>query len=340
MRSWGATPKRWSGVLVAAFVCVVTAFSSGIDSVEAIAIAVPRATTPETAAEHPLAMRPGEPVSAQVASSLLSQLAIAPEQATNSYDRDYFGSWTDADRDRCNTRKEVLLAEATSAPQASASCKLSGGSWSSAFDAVHTIDSSKFDVDHMVPLKEAWVSGAHGWSLATLRSYANDLGYEHSLVAVTASSNRSKGDQDPAEWMPSNRDFVCEYVARWVAVKYRWSLSADPAEATVLRTTLDRCGAVEVAEPARAEIAAGNVAAVVEAVQTGAVQPNSTQAVVFANCDALRAVFAGGVAALPGAQNLVSGAPRASRVPITIDAATYEANRAKDRDRDGVACEQ
>jgi hypothetical protein len=63
-----------------------------------------------------------------------------------------------------------------------------------------TTNASGFDVDHFVPLAEAWDSGAANWDSATRQAFANDLDFSMSLIAVTASSNRSKSDRDPAEW--------------------------------------------------------------------------------------------------------------------------------------------
>ncbi|MGH9042248.1 MAG: lamin tail domain-containing protein, partial [Acidimicrobiia bacterium] len=70
-----------------------------------------------------------------------------------------------------------------------------------------------------------------------------DLDYDRSLIAVSASSNRSKSDQDPAEWMPPRREAWCQFASDWVAVKVRWNLSANQTEVTALRTALGTCGA-------------------------------------------------------------------------------------------------
>jgi hypothetical protein len=110
----------------------------------------------------------------------------------------------------------------------------------------------------MVPLKEAWESGAHSWNSATRTSFANDLAYEHSLIAVSARSNRSKSDRDPNNWMPATSSFHCQYVGRWIAVKYRWSLAVDPAEKNFLESKVASCGsAADVAAPQKASVAAG-----------------------------------------------------------------------------------
>lgn len=93
----------------------------------------------------------------------------------------------------------------------------------------------------MGPLAEAWDSGASTWSAAQREAYANDLGADASLVAVTARSNRSKSDQDPAQWLPPAPEVHCRYVAEWVGTKLRWALSADEAEAEALREVAAGC---------------------------------------------------------------------------------------------------
>jgi hypothetical protein len=91
----------------------------------------------------------------------------------------------------------------------------------------------------MVSLAEAWDSGARAWTAATRQRFANDLGDSRALVAVTASANRSKGDRDPAEWMPDKRR--CLYVRQYVATKLRWSLEVDGAEKRFLGARAASC---------------------------------------------------------------------------------------------------
>ena len=90
------------------------------------------------------------------------------------------------------------------------------------------------DVDHLVALAEAWMSGASAWTADQRRAYANDLGYLWSLQAVTASVNRSKSDKDPGEWLPRAVEVRCVYAQRWVTVKHRWNLSVDARERAAL----------------------------------------------------------------------------------------------------------
>jgi hypothetical protein len=102
-----------------------------------------------------------------------------------------------------------------------------------------TRDSTGFDVDHMVALAEAWDSGAKRWTAGTRKRFANDLGDRRTLVAVSASANRSKSDRDPAEWLPARGQ--CRYVREWTAVKIRWSLQVDRAEKRALVRRAGNC---------------------------------------------------------------------------------------------------
>lgn len=161
-------------------------------------------------------------------------------EVRRGYARSKFSHWADADRDGCNTRYEVLIQEARVKPSVGAGCFLTGGRWFSYYDAQRTANPSLFDVDHMVPLAEAWDSGARRWNAGTRKRFANDLGDRRSLVAVSASSNRSKSDGDPAEWMP--RPAVrCQYVREYVAVKTRWRLAVDRPEKRALLRVVRGC---------------------------------------------------------------------------------------------------
>ena len=171
---------------------------------------------------------------------LLAQLSLAPEQG-EGYDRDLFRHWIDSDGDGCNTRREVLIEEAVIRPQLSGDCDLSGGEWYSIYDDVTTNDHSDFDIDHLIPLKEAWDSGAHSWSASQRRAFANDLANSQALIAVTASSNRSKSDRDPADWLPPNQSYHCQYIIDWMTVKIFWNLSVDEREFQALRSVAANC---------------------------------------------------------------------------------------------------
>ncbi|MGK3094555.1 HNH endonuclease family protein [Streptomyces sp. WAC01490] len=159
------------------------------------------------------------------------------EEDRTGYSRSSFKHWNSGDdaTDGCNTRAEVLIAEAVVAPTVEAGCKLTGGTWISYYDNQEVTSAGALDIDHMVPLAEAWDSGASAWSAVQREAYANDQGADVSLVAVTARSNRQKSDQDPADWMPSSAEAQCRYVGEWVSTKLRWQLTADDRELEALK---------------------------------------------------------------------------------------------------------
>ena len=170
----------------------------------------------------------------------IEQLLEAPEMP-GGYDRDLFQHWIDANGNGCDTRQEVLVAESETTVALGPSCAISGGRWTSVFDGLSTDDPADLDVDHFVPLKEAWSSGAHAWDSTTRQLFANDLGFAGSLVAVSSSANRSKGAKDPASWLPPEGQYACQYVQTWVEVKIRWDLSADAEELAALRGVASDC---------------------------------------------------------------------------------------------------
>ncbi|CAB4991929.1 unannotated protein [freshwater metagenome] len=190
---------------------------------------------------------------------LLSQLPVRVESGAG-YVRAKFGSgWTDVNHNGCSTRSEVLIRESKVHPRQGAGCRLTLGTWLSIYDGARFAVSGSLDIDHMVPLAEAWASGARGWTASTRSAFANDLGYLYSLNAVSANSNRSKGDREPGSWMPSNRAYRCTYLASWVAVKWRWRLSVDAGEKRKLVTALTACGSrAMIATPSRATVHLGS----------------------------------------------------------------------------------
>jgi hypothetical protein len=178
-------------------------------------------------------------ISFKDAITALNTLKVAPESRTG-YVRTKFKHW-DSTGNGCDSRKSVIISEAIVKPTVKTGCVIVGGEWLSVYDNVKVTDASKLDVDHMVPLAEAWDSGASAWTDAKREVYANDQTDPRHLIAVTGSSNRSKSDQDPATWVPTNKAYLCEYLTNWVSIKVRWSLSVDTAEKTAIANGLKSC---------------------------------------------------------------------------------------------------
>lgn len=205
----------------------------------------PPPSSPTTTSEPPPTTEPAAATTTTVPSpppSIVDQLVVAAEASDAGYHRDLFEHWVDADHDGCDTRREILIRQSTSQIVPGPGCDVGPGSgwWLSIYDGYSTDDPDEFDIDHVVALAEAWRSGASTWTEEQRRSFANDL--EHpQLIAVTAATNQSKSDRDPASWQPPARDAWCRYATSWVTVKVAWQLTADPAEAKALRNMLAGC---------------------------------------------------------------------------------------------------
>lgn len=169
---------------------------------------------------------------------VLILLVSSPSYA--EYDRHSYGGWTDADGDCLNTRHEVLLEESL-IPAKVEGCKVVRGLWYDLFTGETFTNPKRLDVDHIVPLKEAEISGAASWSSVRKRQYANDLSNPGHLMAVKARANRSKGSRDLAHWLPKNKSFHCAYVKMWMVIKARWGLSMDDAERDAAIMVLATC---------------------------------------------------------------------------------------------------
>ncbi|WP_435239943.1 HNH endonuclease family protein [Streptomyces sp. YPW6] len=229
-------PLRRLGFLSAALLTAATLTACTTEPVEADDPKPP--ATPATAPSGAPGGAPDE--SGLPLTDAIRKIPVAEEQRTG-YEREAFKHWVDEDGDSCTTRAEVLLAEAVTAPEQGARCTLSGGGWLSYYDEVEVTDARKLDIDHMVPLAEAWDSGAHDWTPERREAYANDLDAERSLVAVTAKTNRSKADRDPAAWMPPAQSATCTYLVDWTATKLRWGLSSDETEQAALLELAEPC---------------------------------------------------------------------------------------------------
>lgn len=190
------------------------------------------------------------PARVSTAADLLAEINVVAEPYRTGYSRDLFTHWVDADGDGCDTRREVLVAEALVTPK---NCFSDTGSWFSIYDSVTTKNAQKFDVDHVVALAEAWDSGAATWTASRREAFANDLDSPWSLVAVTASSNRTKSDKDISNWKPTKKAGRCFLATATVITKWRWSLSVDQMEFATLKAELANCPSTQHALPSQLE---------------------------------------------------------------------------------------
>jgi hypothetical protein len=194
----------------------------------ALAVALPAAAS---------ATPPGIPSEA-TARTELAALTVRADGSSSGYSRDQFPHWNTVSG-ACNTRETVLKRDGSGVVTDS-SCAATSGSWYSPYDGATWTASSDVDIDHMVPLANAWRTGASGWTLTRRTQFANDL-TNPQLIAVTDNVNSSKGDQSPATWKPPRTAYWCTYSKMWVHVKYRYSLTVNTSEKSALTTMLGSC---------------------------------------------------------------------------------------------------
>ncbi|MGR6921117.1 HNH endonuclease family protein [[Actinomadura] parvosata] len=181
---------------------------------------------------------PGIPTAVE-AHSELATITIAEESHADTYDRrKSFIHWIRVDG-QCDARELVLIRDGENV-ETDAACKPLSGRWVSPYDGGEWTDPQDLDIDHMVPLKQAWVSGAWAWTQEKRKAFANSLN-DSQLWAVTDNVNQSKGDKDPARWKPPLESFYCEYARSWIDVKHDWELSMQPSEKEALIEMLATC---------------------------------------------------------------------------------------------------
>ena len=142
------------------------------------------------------------------------------------YNREDWGNWIDEDGDGLNTRHEVLAEESLIKPVISNN-KVVSGKWFDKYTGKYFTNPSDLDIDHLVPLKNAYISGASNWSKKKKNRYYNYLKYDNHLIAVSKSANRNKSDKSPVDWLPPNKEYQCEYVREWFKIKTAWELAIE-----------------------------------------------------------------------------------------------------------------
>lgn len=185
----------------------------------------------------------------------LDTVAVKGRAPQTGYDREQFGSeWADAagdfewTRNGCDTRNDVLARDLVDETfkTGTGNCKVVTGTlpyepYTGQRD--RTFNGSgdyaqHLDIEHVVALGNAWVTGAQQWNEAKRAAFAND---PLNLMAVDPSSNRAKGDADFATWLPPNKDYRCSYAAQQVSVKVKYGLWVTQAEHDALDRTLSSC---------------------------------------------------------------------------------------------------
>lgn len=178
---------------------------------------------------------------------VLALLEVKGRAPKTGYDREAFAyREVDLDRNGCDTRNDILnrdLQATTHRPGTGGCVVLTGmladpysGEWISFVRGADT--SSDVQIDHVVALSDAWQKGAQAWDPGTLQAFGND---PLNLLAVSGPLNSQKGDGDAATWLPPDRTYRCDYVARQIAVKFAYELWVTPAEHGAMARILDSC---------------------------------------------------------------------------------------------------
>lgn len=179
----------------------------------------------------------------------LATLDVGAEDPFDGYVRESFAWREDVDRNGCDTRNDVLRRDLTELDirEGTNDCKVDSGvlltdpyTGTRIDFVIGTGPSSDggIQIDHVVALANAWVTGAQGWSEDTMVQFGND---PLNLLAVDGPANQAKGSGDASEWLPPNAAFRCAYVARQIAVKDGYDLRVTPAEHDAMAEVLASC---------------------------------------------------------------------------------------------------
>lgn len=271
---------------------------------------------------------------------MLATLPVKGRAPKTGYARTQFGAaWSDVDHNGCDTRNDILKRDMTNVTFKSWThdCVVKTGTLNDPYTGKtinfvrgqHT--STAVQIDHVVALSDAWQKGAQQLSADQRLQLAND---PYNLLAVDGPANQQKSDSDAASWLPSNKSFRCQYVARQIGVKHKYALWVTQAEKDAMTSVLSGCPGQTVPDGGGVIASAqadSQPAQTPEPAQTtqAAPAPAQTQAapapapaqqsggdVYYQNCSAVRAA---------GKAPLYQGQPGYSRK--------------LDRDGDGVACE-
>jgi hypothetical protein len=339
LREGVVTPFIVLAVLLGATACLPGgsgAAASPVESAEAPSIEEAKPVHPPTAAasqqhkrqqsvEAEAAKTPAD--SEETALARLETIAIKGRAPKTGYDRDLFGNgWKDPDRNGCDARNDMLNRDLTDKAHKSGTggCVVTTGVLADPLTAttVHFVrgnaTSSEVQIDHVVPLSDAWQKGAQQLAPNQREAFGND---PLNLLATDGSTNASKGDGDAATWLPPNKSFRCEYVALQTAVKAKYGLWMTQAEHDAINGILTTSCPDQ---PVPAD--KGGVSVPVAAKPAPAPQPVKEEAAVpapvngsdvyYQNCSAVRA---------------------AGAAPIRAGNPGWESKF--DRDGDGVGCE-
>ncbi|MCL2803940.1 MAG: HNH endonuclease family protein [Micrococcales bacterium] len=186
------------------------------------------------------------PAEAELDAALEALAALPPEVAPTAeippYQRAAFGpAWQDTDHNGCDTRNDVLKRDLTQVEfkPRTHDCVVISGVLEDPYtgDTINFVKgnttSTEVQIDHVIPLKQAWQAGAWAWSDQKRLEFANDF---DELLAVSGQANQSKGDKGPANWLPAQNQ--CPYAITYAQMANRYDLALPGADRDQLTAML------------------------------------------------------------------------------------------------------
>ena len=216
-------------VVVAAFFAIVICLFLNPNSYETIFTKVE-----ETEAEEPFS-------SEMLAAEVLEKLEVKGRAPKKGYKREeFYDGWPIVDG--CSLRQKILKRELGESAVLEG-CEVLSGEFDEPYTGEHVVlnnrsEVAKIQIDHVVALSDAWQKGAQHKDYETRNKIATD---PLNLLAVDGDANEQKSDGDAATWLPKNKKFRCQYVARQVSVKYKYGLWVTEAEKEAILRVLQNC---------------------------------------------------------------------------------------------------
>ena len=179
---------------------------------------------------------------APLARDILEKLEVKGRAPKTDYSREQFYSgWPNVDG--CSLRQRIIRREFSESAVLN-ECNVMAGEYDEPYTGEHMVFTEReqiskgIQIDHVVALSDAWQKGAQNISAEKRYEFATD---PLNLLAVDGDANKKKSDGDAATWLPSNKKFRCQYVARQVSVKYKYSLWVTEAEKNAISKVLENC---------------------------------------------------------------------------------------------------
>jgi hypothetical protein len=212
------------------------------DNSDGSSISETSAPTPEPTETEPAPDIPAKPGSAMKA---LNRLKVKEMTSGAGYDRDgKFGeAWIDVDGNGCDTRNDILRRDFSRVTR-SDGCLIYTGVIRDKYTGKRISftrgqgTSLAVQVDHVVALHNAWMTGGRRLSYEMRVALAND---PLNLQAVDGPTNSRKSDSDASWWLPPRRNYQCAYVARQISVKRAYRLWVTPDEKIAMQAVLTTC---------------------------------------------------------------------------------------------------